>query len=347
MTASSAAEGGDLRWRMYSLGNSWSLSVDRDLAIVSFTVPSEGAEEALRTVAAMVADSTLPAPAIAEARGALLAHVRSARERLSTFAGEAFRGALYEGRPYAAEPNGRAEGLARLEYRHLRLFRSDRFLEGPRWVALVGDIAPRRARELAAILAPPEEPRPITEAPKPQDPPTRRELSLSHPSGRAYIVTGARAPRVGDPLEAEASVLQLALGWQVFRHFTKDESSAYEAGAFYDALAEDGDFGLYAGVAPARAGEATAAIDSIVSAARDRVLPADLVAAAREAFLGGTAIASAKSVNVAIRLARRAALGAPFDDLRRRVATLTAEDLHAAAAKMLAEDGLLRLRVGP
>ncbi|MCU0726235.1 MAG: insulinase family protein [Planctomycetes bacterium] len=345
--AASAAAGDDIRWRMYALGNSWSLGVERDLAILSFTVPAEGLETALRTVSEMIHAAEFPEAAVAEARGTLLRDQRAARERPTAFAVSAFRGLVFHGGPYANEPLGTPGGVTSATRAEIEAFHRDHYLAGPVFLSLVGSVAPRKARELAALVAGPDG-EPVLPAtptrPPPADPPPADE---SHPSGRAWLVFGATSPRAGAPGEADAAVLQMALGWQVFRHFTKDRSTAYEAGAFVEALADAGILAVYAGIGPDRTAEAAEAMESFLATARDDGVPEELARDARTAWLSATAIAESRSITLAIRLARRAALAGPAGDLRARVAEVTPASLAAAAREILAPGRLVRLRVRP
>ena len=345
--AASAAEGDDLRWRMYALGNSWSLGVERDLSVLSFTVPAEDLESALRTVAAILRPDAFPEPAIAEARGSILSDLRSAAERPSACAVAAFRALAYRGGPYAHEPLGTEAGVTAASPGEIAEFFRRHYLEGPAILALVGPVSPRKAREMAGLLLGAEE------DPVPPEIPVRAtadgpsDLVLTHPAGRTFLVEGVRAPKAGDPWEAEAAVLQMALGWQVFRHFTKERSTAYEAGAFEEALATDGLLAVYAGIGPDREEEAARAMEAFLTAARGTGLPEDLARDARRAWLGATAIAGTRSVVAAIRLARREALSAPFGELRRRVGEVSPGGLAEAARELLAPGRILRVRLRP
>jgi zinc protease len=343
--ASSAAEGADLRWRMYAFGNSWSLGVERDLSVISFTVPAEELEPALRTVAAMLRSDSFPEAAIVEARGSVLSDLRSAAQRPAAHAVAAFRALAFRGGPYAHDPLGTESGVTAASREEVAEFFRRHYLEGPAMLALVGPVSPRKAREMAGLLLGPEEDPVPPEVPVRATTPGPSDLVLTHPAGRTFLVSGVRAPKAGDPREAEAAVLQMALGWQVFRHFTKERSTAYEAGAFEEALATDGLLAVYAGIGPDREEEAAGAMDAFLAAARETGLPEDLARDARRAWLGATAISETRSVVAAIRLARREALSAPFSELRRRVVELSPGSLAEAARELLTPGRILRVRL--
>ncbi len=346
--SASATEGGDdLRWRLFAAGNSWSVSTDRDLSVFSLTVPREDFEAALAALGALARPDSITESAFVEARGTLLRDARASAERPSSFALGAFRHEL-TGR---VEPVGLEETIARLDLAQVARWHRDRYRVADAVLAVVGDIAPRRTRDLAGDLypgdadggAPPGRP-------PPDGPPLPREISRSHPSGRGYVVVGGRVPAPGGDFEAEVCVLSLALGWRAFAEFTKGDSTAYEAGAALDALAADGTLALYAGVDAARVAEAARTLLGFVAEAREPGLDPRLVEDARGAWLGGVSVASSRSLPVALRLARRVAAGLPlssFDDLRARVASATAADVREAASALLAPDRLLVLTVGP
>jgi zinc protease len=349
--ATKEREGGELRWRRFSMGNRWGAAVDRETARVTFVVPRESMETALRATTEMLTRPAFTEAAIEEARGRLESEIRRNLDTVSGLAGATFTGALFDGSPYGHEPRGTSESLAGLTANHLREFHDRNLRLDRAVVALVGDLTPEGARDLVeeAMSRPPSAPFRLP-APAPGEPPPAREIRVSHPSDRGYLILGGPAPSLGDAEFARASLLRLALGWLVFDELTNVRSVAYEAGAFHRAYLERGALGIHAGADPTRLGEIRKVLLEILSEVRESGVDPDLVADARGAWLGGAALTSVRSDLVATRLAYREALGlghASFDALRAQVEGLTAADLKDLCRSLLSPDRLTTVLVNP
>lgn len=342
----------DLRWRLFAAGNDYTFRAGRDATIVSFTVPRERFEETVRTLAVMLAAPSFSDPAVREARGLVARDQRTAADRIATFAGEAFRAGLLAGGGYGHEPHGTPESLARIGRDDLVAWHRAHLRPGRAFVCLVGDLTPRRARGIVEEAfgrseGPPPGPRPRAAPPAPVPAAVR---SLPHPSGRAYLIAGAAVPGLDAPEAPALSLLQQVLGWRAYQEFTNDRSTAYEAGAFLDAFAEGGVFGLYVGTAPGERGSAESWLRAALARARTEAPEPELLEDARRAWLGSAALSSVRAAAVAARIAWRGAVGLgphSFPALVEGVREVTGAALRKAAARWLPEDGVSVLRVGP
>jgi len=308
-----------LRWTLFAAGDDRDFRVTRSATRLAFVVPREEFARTLEAVARILERPAFTPSAVNAARGALLARARHAREKVGTFAEQAFRDAVLGDVPARHPVTGTPESIARITVEDLRAFHRRNYRLGDATIAIVGDIAPRSAR--TAVLnviadggAPALHRKPLAEAVRTAHP-GRREFR--HASGRGYLVSGTLAPAFTHPDRAAAEILRLAIGWQVFETMTDRRSIAYEAGPLYFGIAGPDPLGFYVGVQPDSLTAAREALDGILAEAAKGRLPVDLVAAAKGAWLGAHARSRLRSDEVAIRLALNVALGRAVDSEER------------------------------
>ncbi len=342
-------EAGDSRWTLYALGNAHAYTVGRDTARLTFTVPKHQLRRAIRLFSKILLNPAFTEQAIEEARGRLITDARRSAERVHSAAGAAFREAVFGDAPYAHDHRGTVASLEAITREDIVRFYRTHYHSSQAVVAIVGESAPRTARRLVESHFANEEGPVRNVPPVPAQPaPARAQIKLEHPSGRSYLIVGSNAPAAVDPGRGRTDLLRLALGWQVFHHFTDVVSTAYSAGSFYDVFATSGAFGLYVSTSPARAAKTRTALYGILDRARSRGLPETLLKDARGAWLGGFALASVKSLNIATRLARNEAIGAGFDrkeKTRRQIEGITAAELSRACRRLLRPEHLVEIRV--
>jgi zinc protease len=349
--ATEGDEDGALRWVLYSVGNNHNYSIERDTAQVSFTVPREDAERAMAAFGEILSRPAFTGQAIEEARGRLLANIRRRDERVSSSAGAAFRAGVFGRSPYGHDHRGTEASISALTPEDVQHFYREHYRWSKAVVSLVGEIAPRTARRMVerTLLGPRkgDETGPEFALPEAR-PPVAGSRVLAHPSGRNYLIVGSSAPALRSPGHAAASLLRLALGWRVFHEFTDVRSTAYDAGSFYDVFSGAGAFGLYVSTSPSRADETRAALYAILDEVGKNGFDRMLIEDARGAWLGGFALATIKSMNVASRIAYRECAGIGYGDLdriRERIATLTGEDLRELTEEIFDPEHLLEIRV--
>jgi zinc protease len=342
----------ELRWFMYENGSSFDVRASRDSCRVSFTVPRDGLPEMLRAVRDIVTRPAFSDEAIRTARGRLLRKVRSAAESVGRSTGAVFRRAVYGETPDAHEPDGTEASLARIERQDLVAFHAEHLRLENAVIALVGDLSPRSTNQLvtrlfaprAADPAPPDTPMPATPAPAA----ARREFE--HPSGRGYLLIGARGPALQDPDKVPTELLRMALGWRVFAEFTDVRSTAYEAGAIFSSYRTTGSFGVYVGTAPENLAEAEAVLLGILAETTKEGVPDDLREDAKGAWLGSAAIGSLRSAWVATRMATREATDrgyGSFEADSEEIRGMTGERLNAAASRLLEPDRFVTVVANP
>jgi len=349
--ATKGRSGFELRWRLFAMGNSYSEHTDRDDARFTITVPRENFAEALSIVGEMFARPAFTEAAIEEARGRLLRNATASVADVTQFSGTAFRSRVFGESRYAHELHGTPESLRRVTREDVVRFFRERFRLDRAVIAIVGAVAPRHARKTAAeclgagSAAPAHAP-----APPPVGASSPGRHRVPHPSGRHYVILGAPAPSIRDPLHPEAALLQLALGWRVFHEFTDVRSTAYQAGAFYNIFGHAGALGLYVGTSSENAEEVEAVLAGILDEAIEKGLPESLVEDARGSWLGHAALSSQYAARVAVRMAHRESLGLPYgshEDLRARVRALKPADLRAAMKAIFPPESRVSLLVEP
>lgn len=171
---------------------------------------------------------------------------------------------------------------------------------------------------------------------------------------QSHVVFGGRAPRHSDPARYALVVVSQALGGgmssRLFQRVREELGLCYSVFSYQSFYRKAGLIGVYVGTRPATEGQAVEAIRlELDRVARDGMDPEWLAATKRQ--MKGQVMLSLESTGARLhRLASFALHEEPFlglDGLLARIDGVTEEDVARVAARYLAPDRHLVLRLGP
>ncbi|MFP4080099.1 MAG: M16 family metallopeptidase [Ectothiorhodospira sp.] len=188
--------------RLDAVGARLETASERDMAVVSLrslTQPDRLAQ-AVDTFIAVAAQPRFGENDLLRVRR----QARVALDRLEqdpgALARRAFYRTVYEGHPYGHMPLGTEQGLKAITRSDVQAFHGRHYVARNGILAMVGDLSPRQARELAGRIsralpegraAPELPPAPVLDAP--------RRVHVPFPSEQAHVLMGQPGMRRGDP----------------------------------------------------------------------------------------------------------------------------------------------------
>jgi zinc protease len=275
------------------------------------------------------------------------------RERVGTFAEQAFRDATLAGRARRHGVAGTPDSVRALTLDDVRAFHRAHYDLRRAVIAVVGDVPPRTARRVVHRVLGEMEETDVEAAPLREAKATvaATTVELRHPSGRGYLVSGTVGPAYDGTRERAATeIIRLAVGWRVFEEMTDRLSIAYQAGPLYLDDAGPTPLAFYVGAEPASLPKARAALEAILEEARKGEIADDLLRDAKGAWFGAHARSYLRSDEVAIRLAGHLSLERPRGSEERLAALVRivrAEEIRRQAAELLAPDRRVTVIVAP
>ena len=188
--------------RMEDVGAQLSASADRDMTSVSIRSLTEprALDQALETLAGVVAEPTFPTEDLERVRRNRLIGLRQDQESPRTVASKALFRAVYGDHPYASDPSGTPESIAALSREQLVAFHRDLYQGANALVAIVGDLDRAAAEQLAERVVG-ALPRGQRQLPLP-DVTARAEAAAERivfPSSQTTVMAGQPGMRRGDP----------------------------------------------------------------------------------------------------------------------------------------------------
>ncbi len=296
-----------------------------------------------------------PDQQVQRAKAQQLAQLRAQQNSPVGRAFVAFRKLLYGDHPYGHNPLGTPQSLARLK--RADLVAAHAKVKGPGGVVLtvVGDVEPDQVRQevkrlFGAVKGKVQVPA-VADA-RPAAKPRLR--AMSDPQAKqTQIVLGFVTPPARDPARLRLHLIQAILGGQggrLFRDLRDQRSLAYAVQPFVSLSAHGGGFGVYMAVGPGKEKEALAGLARNLEAVRQQPpSPAELERA-KAYLLGAQAIDLQKYTAQAMNLAMNELLGLGYDYYLRypqEIQAVTAEEVRATAAKVLAPEHRVELTLGP
>lgn len=332
-----------------------------DLTEVSAVCDRSQFELALKLVADVVAHPSLTEEQVTEARTALKQRIGRFEEDFTGASYQALMGQLYPHTPYGRPINGLPESLDRLKAADVRKFWQENYLQNRMVVAIVGDVDSAKALELAqkSFQSVPWKPA-GNAAPAPVEAPgkPRTEL-LQRPGPAAQLMVGYRTPGVTRDNYPVYSVLDAIVGGgkrgRLFTNIREKHSLGYQLGSFYQPLLQQSHLVGYVITPPFRRNPRTEQPESVVDLVKTHLLaqyqelattgPTDQeLARARNYVIGRYALRLERTRDQAKWLAWNSAmgLGSDFDDhFNRRAATITKEQVQAAAKALVGQQALV------
>jgi zinc protease len=309
----------------------------------------------LELLAEVWTSPTFPPEQVERARAEQAAHLRAQEDSPMSRALRQFRKLLYGDHPYGQDPMGTPQTLAALTRSDLVALHERLRGPGGAVLCLVGEVELEEvAREVTrlfgglkgqvrASITPP--PLPIT---------SRRQEKVTDPKAQqTQIILGYQAPSATDPGRWPLKLAQALLGGQGGRLFVElrdQQSLAYAVQPFYSPSWHAGAFGVYMAVGPGKEAQALAGLDEqLARLARQDPSPEEM-ARAQSYLLGQEAIAMQAYSAQAMAMTADELMGLGYAHHLRTAQYLqavTAAQVRAAAARVLAPQGQALLTLGP
>lgn len=296
-----------------------------------------------------------PADQVERAKAEQLAILRAQQDQPTARAFKALRQELYGDHPYALDPLGSPETLAKLGPEQLRAVQAR--LRGPGGLVLsvVGDVEPEAvAAEVEKLLAGVRGQVQMPTPAPPQAIASPRVEKISDPQAQqTQVLVAFQAPSANDPRRFPLQVLEAILGGQGGRLFIvlRDQQSlAYAVQPFYTDAWQVGVFGAYLGVGPGKAAPALAGLDSQLELTRQQAPTPEEVDRARNYLLGSQAIELQGYGAQAMTMAIDELLGLGFDNYLKTPAQLEKVDpaaVRQTAAQVLDPQHRAQVTLGP
>jgi zinc protease len=352
-TASDIAEALDSR------GITITISVTRHLFSLVTTCLAEDFEAVLALLGEIVTTPSLPDHEIVKRKGEVITSIRQDDDNPAVRATESLMALLYpDGHPYGRRTKGSIEAVETLTRDDLLPLHDQRFAPTELSAAIVGDVNPSHAHDVAAGVFGRWQnvsPQPITLPP------------VSHAAGRQRLVVPMMNKAQADVAYGFTTITrrdrdyyafwlmnnvlgQYALGGRLGDSIRERQGMAYYVSSSFDANVAEGPLVIRAGVGPANVDRAVASIDEEITKLVTDGITAKELDESRRYLIGS--IPRALETNAAIanfvQVAEFFGLGLDYDvRLPELLGAVTLEQANAAARRALAPDRATVVIAGP
>jgi predicted Zn-dependent peptidase len=191
--------------------------------------------------------------------------------------------------------------------------------------------------------------------PQPERPVATPSRLVRHKeSEQAYVVVGTRGIDVRDERRYALSLLDTVLGGgmssRLFQEIREQRGLVYSVYSFQAAYRAAGLFGVYAGTSPENVQACIDVIGEQFGRVRDAAIGEDEFHLAKEHIKGSLTLSLESTSSRMIRLGRNEfALGRHVtpEEIEQRIDAVTADEVHALARDLLAEENLGLCIIGP
>ena len=342
-----------------SRGITLTVIITRHLFSIGCRCLADDFEPVLALLGDIVTSPSLPEEEIATRKGEVITSIRQDDDNPAIRASEALMALLYpDGHPYGRRTKGSVEVVEQLTREPLVRLHHARVAPGVLTAAIVGDVDPSRAQEVAARVfggwtkpAPP----PLAVPPVVAAGERRRVVIPMMNKSQADIAYGFTSITRNDPSYYAHWLMnvafgQYAIGGRLGDSIRERQGMAYYVSSALDANVAPGPLSIRAGVSPANVDRAIASIDEeIVRLVRDGLTPRELDESRR--YLIGS-IPRSLETNGAIanflQVEEFFGLGLDYDArLPALLNAVTLEDVNAAARRSLDPDRATVVIAGP
>jgi predicted Zn-dependent peptidase len=277
---------------MESIGGSLGGQAHEDYCDFGFVLPSRYLSRGFDILADVLRNPAFRDDDIRKEKNLTLADLKSRKDAIFQTAYDALLAKLFPGHPYGWPMEGRPERVARFTARdlrrwHGRFFRPDRMslaVTSPWPFARVRREVQRFFGDWARVgsgpivsMAAPAHPRPA-------------RLRLKTRFEQAYLMTGYRAPGLGDPDYLPLKLFNIALGGgmssRLFIGLREKHGLAYEVASFYTTRRGAGSWVVYMGLPRERLAEAKRRLDELLRQAMQNGLTRAELAQAKALMRG-------------------------------------------------------------
>jgi predicted Zn-dependent peptidase len=327
-----------------AMGGSIEATGDVDYSEVAATALSRHWVELLDLVADVALRPTMPDGVVQAVRDFLLRQVRNRADKPYDVALDTLTSRIFGRNPYAWDPIGLRESLARLDRAALLAHYKRHYVPGGLVLAVSGRVKTAEVVTQAQRLfgQMPVGPVPVPAPPPPPAPVPWRETRVV-PGAQAQIVMGALAPALTDPDYPAVKVLGAVLGGGMAGRFFSDlrdkQGLAYTTGTQYPARVDSSYFLAQLGTAPENVGRAEVALGEQLERVQRAPVSDEELRVAKAYLLGNLAMDRRTNARQAWYLAayEQAGVGYEFlDRYVRAVRAVAAADVQRVARRYLA-----------
>jgi len=330
-----------------SRGITLTITLTRHLFSLVCTCLAEHFEPVLALLADIVMHPSLTEEEIATRKGEVITSIRQDDDNPLVRASEALMALLYpDGHPYGRRTKGSVEVIEHLTRDRVARLHAERFAPSELSLAIVGDVAAARARDVAARTfgdwrKPAPAPIPLASPPAIH---TRQKLVLPMMNkAQADIAYGFTTIRRNDPDYYAYWLMnnafgQYSIGGRLGDSIRERQGMAYYVSSSLDANVVEGPLVVRAGVSPANVDRAVRSIDEEITAVITTGLTAKEIDESRRYLIGS--IPRALETNAAIANFLQTAeffdLGLDYDvQLPELLRAVTLENANAAARRAM------------
>jgi zinc protease len=286
-------------------------------------------------------------------RAIVLEDLRSKDDSPASVAFSLFNQALYDRHPYRMEYQGSLASVEAQTTDGLRRYMTEHYPVAGMTLAIVGDVKPEKARELALSLpgstsiTPP--PKVELDGPLENSRDARKHLDRR----QAHLVIGFRGTTLASPDRAPLDVLCAILsgqGGRLFLELRDKRSMAYSVSAFSSEGIDPGSVGVYIGTSPDKLAEAQAALIEQIQLVRSEFVLPEEIDRARRHLTGGHEIGLQRLSSRAGVMALDEAYGLGADrhlHYAERIRAVSADDVLRVARHYLDLDRVVTALVSP
>jgi zinc protease len=349
----------DIAEALDSRGITITIAVTRHLFSLICTCLAEDFEPVLALLGEIVMKPSLPDQEIETRKGEVVTAIRQDDDNPMVRASESLMGLLYpDGHPYGRPTKGSIEVVESLTRDHLRALHDRRFAPGELTAAIVGDVDPSRAHEVAADVfggwanpAPP----PLV-LPSVRHATQRQRLVIPMMNkAQADIAYGFTTITRRDPDYYAFWLMnnafgQYSIGGRLGDSIRERQGMAYYVSSALDANVVEGPLAIRAGVSPANVDRAVASIDEEITKVITEGLTAKELDESRRYLIGSLPRALETNAAIAnfLQIAEFFDLGLDYDvRLPELLGAVTLDQANAAARRALHPDRATVVIAGP
>ncbi len=325
------------------MGGSIEAIGDADASEISATALSRYWTEILELVADVALHPSVPAATFEAVRDFLLRQIRNRGDKPYDVALDTLTAKIYSPHPYAWDPIGLKESLARIDRDALLAHYRRHYVPGGMVLAVSGRVKSPEVLAQAERLfgAMPPAPAPAAEPPKPPTTVASREV-LTVPGAQAQIMMGNLAPPLSDPDFPAVKVLSAILGGGMAGRFFSDlrdkQALAYTTATQYSSRVDQSFFLALLGAAPENVAKAEAALRGELERIQREPVADEELRVGKAYLLGNLEMDRRTNARQAWYLASYEVAGVGYEFLDRyvgRVRQITAADVQRAAQRYL------------
>ena len=338
-------DGGQIVEAADAMGGSIEATGDVDYSEIAATALSRHWVEILELVADVALRPTMPDGVVVAVRDFLLRQVRNRGDKPYDVALDTLGVRVFGRHPYAWDPLGLKDSLARLDRDALLAHYKRHYVTGGLVLAVSGRVKTAEVIVQATRLfgsMPAGVAAPTAAPPRPPAPAPWREARVV-PGAQAQILMGALAPALTDPdypaVKVLANVLGGGMAGRFFSELRDKQGLAYTTAAQYPARVDTGYFVAQLGTAPENVARAEAALRAQLERVQRERVSAEELRVAKAYVLGNLAMDRRTNARQAWYLAAYEESGVGYEFLDRYAAAVravTAADVQRVAQRYLA-----------